>query len=249
MCFWNLYTLPLYLSHFLPVIFFIFQSADRTRLFSGSGHLVELAASSMPLSDDLEPPPSSIFTPEATRRLTATLVSSIRSSDLAFIHSLLFSPSVPASSPSDLYPMSVPILVNLPDSNGWSLIHHCAAVEEPSVDILDALYCAGADVSLFTHHEQQTALHILAHYACTSTDNPNRTHSLREFALHLIQDLRAPVAALDKNDETCIHIAAEHGNSIDLLSLLLACDTTGAIREFKNSRGYFFFCSFYMMRF
>jgi ankyrin repeat protein len=137
--------------------------------------------------------------------------------------------------------MSVPVLVNLPDSNGWGLIHHCVATEEPSRDILDALYCAGADVSLFTLQEQQTALHILAHYACTSTINPDRTHSLRDFTLHLIEDLRAPLAARDKNDETCIHIAAEHGNSIDLLTLFLTCDTTGAIREFKNSRGYVLF--------
>ena len=207
----------------------------------GSERLVELAAYSMPFSDDLEPPPSSIFRQEATTRLIATLASSIRTSDLAFIHSLLFAPSVPTSSPSDLYPMSAPVLVNLPDSEGWSLIHHCAASEEPSLEILDALYCAGADVSLFTLHEQQTALHILAHHA--STINPDRTHSFHDFALHLIQDLRAPLAARDKNDETCIHIAAEHGNSIDLLILFLACDTTGAIREFKNSRGYvsFFF--------
>jgi Ankyrin repeats (many copies) len=209
-------------------------------LSPGSEHLVQLAAFSMPFSEDLEPPPLSIFTQEATTRLTATLVSSIRASDLAFIHSLLFSPSIPASSPSDLYPMSVPVLVNLPDSRGWSPIHHCVSIEEPSLDTLDALYCAGADVSLFTLHEQQTALHILAHYACTSKTNPDRTQSLREFTLHLIYDLRAPLAARDKNDETCIHIAAEHGNSVDLLYVLLACDTTGAIRQFKNSRGYVF---------
>ena len=203
----------------------------------------------MPFSEDLEPPPLSIFTQEAMTRLTATLVSSIRASDLAFIHSLLFSPSIPASSPSDLYPMSVPVLVNLPDSKGWSPIHHCVAIEEPSLDTLDALYCAGADVSLFTLHEQQTALHILAHYACTSkTSNPDRTQSLRDFTLHLIHDLRAPLAARDKNDETCIHIAAEHGNSVDLLYVLLACDTTGAIRQFKNSRGYvlFLFYSYFL---
>lgn len=213
-----------------------------------SEHLVQLAASSMPFSEDLEPPPLSIFTQEATTRLTATLVSSIRASDLAFIHSLLFSPSIPASSPSDLYPMSVPVLVNLPDSRGWSPIHHCVAIEDPSLDTLDALYCAGADVSLFTLNEQQTALHILAHSACTSKTNPERTHSLREFTLHLIHDLRAPLAARDKNDETCIHIAAEHGNSVDLLYVLLECDTSGAIRQFKNSRGYvlFYFTLIYL---
>jgi len=60
---------------------------------------------------------------------------------------------------------------------------------------------------------------------------------LLDFTSHLICDLRAPLASRDKNDETCIHIAAEHGNSVDLLYFLLACDTTGSIRQFKNSRG------------
>ncbi|KAF8969137.1 ankyrin repeat-containing domain protein [Flammula alnicola] len=213
------------------------ESADRTRLSADTEHLVDLAHSSMPFSEDLEPPPLSIFTQEATSRLTNTLVSSIRSSDLAFIHSLLFAPSVQASSPPALYPMSVPVLVNLPDSDGWSLVHHCVAAAQPSINILDALYCAGADVSLFTIHEKQTPLHILARFARSSFGNPDATHSLHDFCLHLIQDLRAPLSARDKDDETCIHIAAEHGESIDLLMLLLDCDTTGAVREMKNARG------------
>ncbi|KAF8907248.1 hypothetical protein CPB84DRAFT_1675023 [Gymnopilus junonius] len=212
------------------------KSADRTRLCLETESLVELAYSSMPFSEDLEPPPLSIFTKEATSRLTNTLISSIRSSDLTFIHSLLFAPAVQATSPPTLYPMSVPALVNLPDSNGWSLIHHCVAADRPSVDILDALYCAGADVSLFTINEQQTPLHILARLAKSST-NLDLQRSLQEFALHLIQDLRAPLSARDKEDETCLHIAAEHGHSGDLLQLFLDCDINGNVREMKNSRG------------
>ena len=188
----------------------------------------------MPFSDDLEPPPTSIFTQEALSRLTNTLISSIRNSDVAFLHSLLFAPSVQPSSPSALYPMSAPVLINLLDSNGWSLVHHCVSAPEPSLEILDALYCAGADMSLFTTHEQQTPLHFLAR---NSSHNPESTHSLYDFVLHLIQDLRAPLSARDKDEETCIHIAAEHGHSIDLLMLFLHCDTNGTIRAMKNSRG------------
>jgi ankyrin repeat protein len=136
--------------------------------------------------------------------------------------------------------MSVPALVNLPDSNGWSLVHHCVSTPEPSIEILDALYCAGADVSLFTTHEQQTPLHFLALFASSASVNnphPDSTHSLHHFALHLIQDLRAPLSARDKNEETCIHLAAEYGHSIDLLRLFLYCDTHGSVRAMKNSRG------------
>ncbi|KIM35268.1 hypothetical protein M413DRAFT_351212 [Hebeloma cylindrosporum] len=208
------------------------RSADRTRLSPENEYLVELACSSMPFSDDLEPPPTSIFTQEALSRLTNTLISSIRNSDVAFLHSLLFSPSVQPSSPAALYPMSVPVLINLLDSNGWSLVHHCVSAPQPSIEILDALYCAGAEVSLFTTHEQQTPLHFLAR-----SQQPDSTHSLHDFVLHLIQDLRAPLSARDKDEETCIHIAAEHGHSIDLLMLFLHCDTSGTIRAMKNSRG------------
>ncbi|PPR05968.1 hypothetical protein CVT24_004632 [Panaeolus cyanescens] len=208
-----------------------------TRLASDSEQLVDLACASMPFSDDLQPPPLSIFTPEAISRLTTTLISSIRSSEVSFIQSLLFSPSVHASSPPALYPMSVPVLVNIPDSKGWSPIHHCVSVDHPSIDILDALYLAGADVALFTIHEQQTPLHLIARFARSSSNSPDHIHSLHDFILHLIHDLRAPLSALDKDDETCLHIAAEHGHSLDLLMLLLDCDTSGTVREIKNSRG------------
>jgi hypothetical protein len=95
-------------------------------------------------------------------------------------------------------------------------------------------------VSLFTTHEQQTPLHFLALFASSASVNnphPDSTHSLHHFALHLIQDLRAPLSARDKNEETCIHLAAEYGHSIDLLRLFLYCDTHGSVRAMKNSRG------------
>ncbi|GLB44891.1 putative ankyrin repeat [Lyophyllum shimeji] len=212
------------------------QSADRNKLFAGSEELLELAYSAMP-SDSLEPPPLSIFTGQANSRLTDTLISSIAASDLSFLHSLLFSPALPSSSPPALYPMSAPLLVNRPDANGWSPIHHCVAAMHPCIDILDALYCAGAEVALFTTHEHYTPLHILAKSRRLSPENKEHAVALYHFIVHLIRDLRAPLSARDKNDETCIHLAAEHGNCINLLTVLLEFDTTGSVRELRNARG------------
>ena len=183
--------------------------------------------SSLRVGVDLEPPPLSAFLKETTSRLTDMLISSILSGDLPATHSLLFSSS------SSLSSTSGPILVNNPDSKGWSPIHHCVAVRIPSTQILDALYSAGADVSLFTTDEKQTPLHILAR----SFQSADISHSLATFILHLILDLRAPLSARDKDDETCIHIAAEHGISLGLLMLLLQCDASGTVRKMKNSRG------------
>ncbi|KAG6840673.1 hypothetical protein C0991_005178 [Blastosporella zonata] len=212
------------------------QSADRCKLFPESEELLELAYSAMP-SDSLEPPPLSIFTNQGPSRLTDTLIASVSSSDPSFLRSLLFSPALPASSPPALYPLSAPILVNRPDAAGWSPIHHCAAVKVPCIDVLDALYCAGAEVALFTTHEHFTPLHILAQSARLSHEYPEHTVSLYHFTVHLVRDLRAPLSARDKNDETCIHIAAQHGNCIKMLMTLLELDTTGSVRELRNARG------------
>lgn len=67
--------------------------------------------------------------------------------------------------------------------------------------------------------------------------DPDDSLSLYQFTVHLIRDLRAPLSARDKNDETCIHVAAEHGDCMDLLMVLLDCDTTRSVREMRNSRG------------
>ncbi|KAG6871083.1 hypothetical protein C0995_008419 [Termitomyces sp. Mi166 len=170
-------------------------------------------------------------------KLIDTLISSITLPDAPFLRSLLFSPALPASSPPALYPMSTPTLVNHPDAAGWSPIHHCAAAKLPCIDILDALYCAGAEIALFTTHEHFTPLHILAKSARLSPEHPDHVVSLYHFTVHLVRDLRAPLSARDKNDETCIHIAAEHGNCIELLMILLELDSTGSVRELRNARG------------
>lgn len=130
--------------------------------------------------------------------------------------------------------MSVPplFLVNYPDARGWSAIHYCMTVESPSLELLDILYRAGADLSLYTRSEHGTALHCFARRPHTPS-----LPALQEFARHLVLDLRAPLAATDAENETCLHIAAEHGNSYDVLKALLSCDTNGAIREMRNSRG------------
>lgn len=218
------------------------QSADRPPV-SLPEHVLELVTHSLPSSDNLDPPPAYIFNREAIARLQSTLVSSIRSEELSFLHSLLFSPAIAPSSPPSLYPMSVPVMVNLPDAKGWSLIHHAVSSKFPSVYVLDALYCAGADMALFTVDEQWTPLHILAQSSFLSSDDQENPISLYQLVLHLIRDLRAPLSARDKNDETCIHIAAEHGCSLELLACLLDMDRAG-VRQLKNSRGYAFSRSF-----
>jgi ankyrin repeat protein len=177
-------------------------------------------------------------------RATQTIISCIESEDLQFLYSALFSPSIPYDAPPTRYPLSVPLLINRPDEKtGWSPIHYCAGSERPNVHILDALYCAGADVALFTRDEEITALHILAMQACLPDRSAGveayqcRLAELYDFTVHLISDLRAPLAARDENDETCIHVAAERGMCMELLMIFLECDVTGAVREMRNSRG------------
>ncbi|KAF9223913.1 hypothetical protein BS17DRAFT_125513 [Gyrodon lividus] len=177
-------------------------------------------------------PPSTTFSPESVSLVTDSVVHAVLTADLSLIYSLLFSPQSFEPSPLE----NGPILVNVPDVEGWSAIHYCVSVPNPSIEILDALYRAGADVSLFTTGEQYTPLHCLAQLACV-TDAPDSAQSLYQFAVHLVRDLRAPLSARDKNEETCIHVASEHGECIDVLYALLDCDPTGSIRNLRNSRG------------
>jgi hypothetical protein len=44
--------------------------------------------------------------------------------------------------------------------------------------------------------------------------------------------------ALDHNGETCVHIAAEHGDSVEVLRAMLDSDSEHAVFEMRNSRGY-----------
>ena len=162
-----------------------------------------------------------LFTRQDTLRSTDAVVSAILAFDLHKLKALLSSPSSP----------SPPVLVNIPDRIGWSPIHYCTASTRLSTEILDTLYNAGADMSLFTPSEHYTPLHCLAKSAHSTTC------SLFLFTVHLVRDLHAPLGARDKNNETCIHIAAEHGESIDILQALLDCDKSGTVRNLHNSRG------------
>jgi hypothetical protein len=175
-----------------------------------------------PLLDSFPASLFPLFTRHDTSSVTHQLIQAIVSSDMTFLRSLL----CPAPSSQS------PVLVNKPDGSGWSPIHHCVAMKRPSTEAVDALYQAGADVGLFTALEHYTPLHCLARREYTST------HSLYLFTVHLIQDLHAPLNAKDRDDETCIHIAAEHGECIDVLMAFLDCDKNCAVRNSPNSRGY-----------
>jgi hypothetical protein len=166
-----------------------------------------------------------VFNRQAASSVTDQLIYAIVSSDLTFLHSLLCLVSTSNSS-------QLALLVNKPDHNGWSPIHHSVAMKRPSTEIVDALYNAGADVSLFTNSEHYTPLHCLAQREHAST------HSLYLFTVHLVRNLHAPLNAKDRHGETCIHIAAEHGKFIDILMAFLDCDESCTVRNSRNSRGY-----------
>ena len=104
------------------------------------------------------------------------------------------------------------------------------------MEILDALFLAGADTSLYTSSKHGTPLHCLARKAI-DTSNAAQAARLHVFVNHLVRELRAPLAAADEEDETCLHVAAESGLSMEVLLALLACDGHQTVREMKNARG------------
>ncbi|TFY59089.1 hypothetical protein EVJ58_g6006 [Rhodofomes roseus] len=154
--------------------------------------------------------------------------------DFARLHTMLFSHAQCLTLGSD--PTLPQYLVNLPDATGWSPIHYCVSVEHPSVEVLDILYRAGADVNLYTTSGHETPLHCLA-YKARPPKTPDQIASLRSFILHLVRDLHAPLSARDHNMDTCLHVAAEHGRSIELVTALLAADSAGTLRDLRNTRG------------
>lgn len=205
----------------------------------------------------IDPPPQNIFAPAPLSRSIKTLVSTLSSSpDVSFLQSILFSPALPTNSRPSVYPLSVPILVNKPDERGWSAIHHACSFtvfgspsksspseKIPEIEILDMLYLAGADVSLFTVEEHYTPLHILAKTSVSvpSTISPVVKEQIRDFITHLVRDLGAPLGARDRNDETCLHMAAEYGASKDVMDILLDLDRVmndGRVSKMKNTRGF-----------
>ncbi|KII89807.1 hypothetical protein PLICRDRAFT_39980 [Plicaturopsis crispa FD-325 SS-3] len=198
---------------------------------SEQSHIRQLMSSSLAHPEPYHPPSTSFFDDATTT--TNALINATLASDLSIICNILYAPRTDSSS-SPCPPSS---LVNLPDMGGWSPVHYCASAPCPSVEVLDLLYRAGADVSLFTALEDYTPLHCLARTARACPDDQDAALSVYLFAVHLIRDLRAPLSAQDKNQETCIHVAAEHGVCIDVLSAFVDCDVTGSVRSMRNSRG------------
>ncbi|KAL5485689.1 hypothetical protein ACEPAI_6730 [Sanghuangporus weigelae] len=157
------------------------------------------------------------------------LVTSISSSDLSAVHHLLF-PSQDSQTPS----VPVPVLVNYPDENGWSAIHYCVTLPRPSASILDALFLAGADLSLYTADNTMTPLHALARFGGSGNTGSFRLYA---FIVHIVRDLGAPLGAIDLQGETCIHVAARCGRCADILMAFLECDVDGSIVKIKNNDG------------
>lgn len=215
------------------------QNMNTRKLFAATDDSVKLAWEKIETLLEshhvLLAPPATSLTHELTSLSTQALINCIASSDLSSLQSLLSLRPSPPTVPST----SSALLVNLPDRNGWSPIHHCVSVCPPSIHVLDGLYAAGSDISLFTTVEHYTPLHVLAlsaHLPAGSTP-AEYGPTLNAFAIHLIRDLQAPLSAKDKEDETCIHIAAEKGKYLDLLIAFLECDSTGQVRQMRNSRG------------
>ncbi|KAH9063934.1 hypothetical protein EDB87DRAFT_1701126, partial [Lactarius vividus] len=164
---------------------------------------------------------------------TDALVSAIVSSDMAQLYSLLSGLSTGPSSEGVLS------LLNAPDAEAWSPIHYCASLKQPSIEVLDILYCAGADVSLFSKSGNYTPLHCLARRkrGPDALRDQASNDFLYRFVLHLVRNLRAPLQAVDDNNETCVHIAAEHGDSAEILRAMLDSDPEYTVSEMRNSRG------------
>ncbi len=163
------------------------------------------------------------MTPSKT---TASLIRAVHTGDVLSLYQHLYQSQHPAS-----------ILVNRLDSHGWSPLHYAVCTDNLSIEILDALFLAGADTSLYTASHHGPPLHCLARKALDPVGDMQVSH-LHAFVKHLVVDLRAPLSAQDDNGDTCIHVAAEHGQSLEVLLALLSCDSRGVIREIKNSRGY-----------
>ncbi|KAI0360120.1 ankyrin [Trametes cingulata] len=176
-------------------------------------------------TSSLKPKPSLLPSEAVLSKATAGLVRAICAGDVAALYQHLFHNSYRTS-----------VLVNRLDYQGWSPLHHCVCSDNPSIEILDALFLAGADTSLYTASKHGTPLHCLARQGKVPVGDV-AVSQLHAFVKHLVLDLRAPLSAKDANGETCIHVAAEHGHSIEVLRALLACDPRGVVRSLKNSRG------------
>ncbi|EKM58187.1 uncharacterized protein PHACADRAFT_252301 [Phanerochaete carnosa HHB-10118-sp] len=215
-----------------PQVLWLCESAVRRRRMSES--TAKISTSSFTTSNTTMPiecHPRLALKPSKDDLLdmVGILNTAIQSSDLPQLSACL----LPLTLPNRGQSHPPPILVNFPDAQGRSPVHYCMATSNPSLEILDALYLAGADVSLHSRSGEGTPLHCLARHA-----KPVAPDMIRDFVRHLVFDLRAPLASQDAKGDTCLHVAAEHGHSADVLATLLACDVTDSIREIRNFRGF-----------
>ena len=126
-------------------------------------------------------------------------------------------------------------IVNRLDDFGFAPIHYAMMCYPPNFKLLDALFVAGADVNLLTS-KCQSPLQVLVEYATVMSHHDGQAVQL--FVRHLIHDLRASIRYRDDQNETCLHAAAERGACREVLEAIVECDTEGAVREWKNKRGY-----------
>ena len=185
--------------------------------------------------------PRPSFVSSSPSRIQASvhpLINAVLTSDIDTVYKLLYpaAHSFTTRSPTSTV-LSPAALVNLPDSQGWSAIHYCVSLPLPSVRILDALFLAGADINLYTADHCASPLHCLAR-APRDGNEQDSSFQLYSFIVHLVQDLGASLRTIDANGDTCLHVAAEDGQSLDVLMALLDCDTTGTVRKIQNARGY-----------
>ena len=106
----------------------------------------------------------------------------------------------------------------------------------PSKRVLDTLFLAGADIDLYTADRCASPLHCLAR-APRDPSEQKSSFQLYTFIIHLVENLGASMHTKDANGDTCLHVAAEVGISLEVLTAFLDCDTTGAVRKIQNARG------------
>jgi ankyrin repeat protein len=210
---------------------FFWQARNARRLAFPPDVLPTASSSAVPSSHVF--PSSQLLSHQSILASTSDIVKSVVSSDVPSLHKLLFPPHDPA------LPATPPYLVNRGDKDEWSPLHYCCSIRHPNIEVLDALFLAGADVNLLTQAGDCTPLHCLARKrrGDDALRDAHMNRQLYAFVEHLVRDLGAPLAAQNAARDTCIHVAAEHGDSAEVLRALLDCDVDRTVREMKNSRG------------
>ena len=191
------------------------------------------------------PPQLARFNDAAFHHAFDSLVHAVQNGNVKYLRAALSSRHLDLA-----LPLMTPVLINHQGSAGLGLLHHAVSPQQgcPSIGVLDELFRAGSDVGLFSTFGL-TPLHRLAWMAHEDA-KPAQGHeasqttqrsSLRAFTTHLVHDLHAPLHATDKNGETPMHVAAEHGHSSSVLQAMLESDNMlvgrTSAREVKNKRG------------